>query len=135
MLALVSLVAACAAASAQQRPWKFVEAAGGLQIAAPVHVDHRWQLPVRADVSGLHAITHAPTTANSGLMCNASKARVKGTDVFLVIVTTLPHDGATPSCPSADLGDIAPGQYSVFYGTDLASGVKLGTMDIPATSR
>jgi len=134
-LAFVAMLCACATASSKEQSWKFVESVGGLEIGAPVQVDRRWHLPVRADVSGLHAITHAPTTMNSGLVCNSSKARVKGTDIFLVIVTTLPHDGAKAACPSANLGSIVPGQYSVFYGTDRVGGVKLGSIDIPSTSR
>lgn len=129
---IVSASTICAAASvlSEARPWAFVTAVGGLEIGRPVQLDQRWQLPVHADVSGLHAITKSPTTMNSGLVCASTKARVEGRNVFIVIVTSAPHDNASSSCPAADLGSLAPGKYNVLYGSNQADGVRLGTIDV-----
>lgn len=120
----------CNALTGEERPWSFVTSVGGLEISPPVHKGESWLLPVRADVSGLQAITHKPTTMNSGLVCDFTKARVKGQDIFIVIVTTLPHEGATSVCPAATLGALEPGQYNVWYGSNRTEGVQVGTVDV-----
>jgi hypothetical protein len=129
-LAILIALHGCATVTTKERSWSFVTAVGGLALAAPVHVGNRWELPVRADVSGLRAITNEPTTMNSGLVCDATRADVKGRDILIVIVTTMPHGNATSACPAAKLGALDPGQYNILYGPNRAEGVKLGTIDV-----
>ncbi len=130
VLATLALLAACAAAMSEEKSWSFVTSVGGLAWDRPIHEDDGWKLPVRADVSGLQAITNAPTTMNSGLVCDKTRARVDGRDIYIVIVTTIPHGNATSACPAANLGVLEPGQYNVLYGSRGREGVKLGTVDV-----
>ena len=129
-LAILVTLYGCAAVMTQEQSWSFVTAVGGLEFATPVHVNNRWELPIRADVSGLRAITTEPTTMNSGLVCDSTKANIEGRNIFIVIVTTIPHGKATSVCPAADLGVLVPGQYNVLYGASIAEGVKLGAVDV-----
>ena len=124
------LVLGCAVALAAERPWSFVTAVGGLEVGTPVQSNGRWSLPIRSDVSGLQAITNKPTTINSALVCTAVKAQVKGSDIFLVLETSVAHGTATSSCPDADLGRLASGSYNVWYGTSQAKGISLGTVRV-----
>src|SRR5262245_46844936 len=85
----------CASVLAREQPWSFVASVGGLEVGTPVHRQSRWELPVRADVSGLQAITHAPTAMNSGLVCDAVKAHIKGREIYLALTTTVLHRDAS----------------------------------------
>jgi hypothetical protein len=129
-LAILVTLHGCAAVLREERPWSFVTAIGGLELAPPVHLKSRWELPVRVDVTGLHAITNEPTIMNSGLVCDATKARVEGRDSRIVIVTTIPHGDVSTLCPSAKLGALAPGQYNILYGANRAEGVPLGVINV-----
>jgi hypothetical protein len=120
----------CAVAGAEERPWSFVTTVGGFQIGAPVQSNGKWSLPVRADVSGLQVITNEPTTINSALVCNAIKAQVHGSDIFLVLETGVAHGTGTSKCPDAKLGKLAKGSYNVWYGTSRANGVSLGVVRV-----
>lgn len=121
----------CAPLMREEQPWSFVAATGGLELGSPVRVDGRWELPIRANVSGLEAIANKPTTMNSGMVCDETRARVEGRDIFLVIVTTVPHGDASARCPAAKLGALEPGQYIVLYGSRRAESVRLGAIDLP----
>ena len=127
---MLVLLDGCAAAMREEKSWSFVTSVGGLAWASPIHENDRWKLPVRADVSGLQAITNAPTTMNSGLVCDETRAHVDGRDIFIVIVTTIPHGSSTSACPAANLGVLEPGQYNILYGSNSREGVKLGTVDV-----
>ncbi len=129
-LASLAFVLGCVVAHAEQRPWSFVTAVGGIQVGTPVQTNGKWSLPIRADVSGLQAITNKPTTMNSALVCEAVKAQVKGNDIFLIIETGVAHGTATSSCPDANLGQLANGSYNVWYGTSQAKGVSLGSVRV-----
>jgi hypothetical protein len=95
--------------------WQFVQSVGGIAVGKPKHSSSGWSLPVRADVSGLTAVTVKPTALNSSLVCERTVAAVEGRNIFLTIVSGLVRSGYTPLCPPADLGRVAPGQYRVFY--------------------
>jgi hypothetical protein len=129
-LSSVVLVLGCAVAHAEERLWSFVTDVGGLEVRTPVQSNGRWLLPVRADVSGLQAITNKPTIMNSALVCTAVKAEVKGSDIFLVLETSVAFGTATSSCPDADLGQLAGGSYNVWYGTLQAKRISLGTVRV-----
>jgi hypothetical protein len=130
MPAMLLMLHGCAAIQREEQPWSFVTAVGGLELGSPVHSSNQWELPVRADVSGLHAVTNKPTTMNSGLVCDATKARIEGQDILLVVVTTAPHGTVSSSCPAAKLGALAPGHYNVLYGKTRSEGEALGTIDV-----
>ena len=114
------------------RDWKFVQSVGGLAIGTP-HRDERKHvmLPIRCDVSGTQTITVHPTTLYSGLACDFPKARVHSTNVFVTVCTVLPgkRDG---SCPPADLGKLAGGDYSVFYSSPDGKREPLGSIHVPS---
>lgn len=132
-LCLVVAITLCGCTSPmrKEQPWSFVTATGGLELGSPVSVDGRWELPIRANVSGLETITLAPTTMNSGLVCDETRTRVEGRDIFLLIVTTLPHGEASARCPAAKLGALESGRYDILYGSHRAESVRLGTIDLP----
>jgi hypothetical protein len=109
-LALVSLPA-----FAQQQGWSFVQSVGGIKLEAPKKVAGAWALPVSVNVSGLKATALQPTVLNSGLACEATHAVVEGTSIYIGIVTGIAGPGKSAACPSAKLGTLAPGQYTVFY--------------------
>lgn len=134
LLAGILSLQGCLMAFAEDRSWAFVTAVGGLEVGAPVQAGNKWQLPVRADVSGLQTITVKPTAINSGLVCKSVQAKVKGQDIFLILETTLAHGNAASVCPAASLGRPAAGRYNLWYGTSRADGVALGTLTIPAGS-
>jgi len=117
-------------ALAKERPWSFVTAVGGLEVGTPVQTNGAWSLPIRADVSGLQAITNKPTTMNSALVCEAVKAQVKGNDIFLVLETGVADGTATSTCPAAKLGRLANGRYNVWYGRSQAESVSLGAVHV-----
>jgi hypothetical protein len=124
------LALGCAVAQAEEQPWAFVTAVGGLEPGTPVKLGGRWSLPIRADVSGLQSIKNKPTTMNSALVCTAVKAQVRGNDIFLLVETSVTHGTATSSCPNADLGHLAGGSYNVWYGKAQAKGIPLGAVRI-----
>lgn len=130
ILTILILVHGCSIIFAKEQPWSFVTAVGGLAVGTPVPSNGRWLLPVRADVSGTQVIANKPTTLNSGLVCEAVRAKVKGQDIFLTIKTTLAHKGATSVCPAAKLGRLSSGRYDVWYGTSRAEGTSLGTVRV-----
>ena len=129
-LSVLFMLHGCAAVLAEERPWSFVTAVGGLEVGTPVRSNETWLLPVRADVSGLQAITNRPTTLNSAVVCEAVKAHFQGQDIFLILETTVAHDAATSRCPAAKLGKLAGGHYDVWYGASRAEGISLGTVDV-----
>src|SRR5688572_9643837 len=128
VLPALLILQGCSLAFAEERPWSFVTAIGGLEVGTPIQSSGRWSLPIRADVSGLQTITNKPTTINSALVCEVVKARVKGQDIFLILKTTLAHGDATSICPAAKLGRLAPGRYSVWYGASRTKGISLGAI-------
>jgi hypothetical protein len=129
-LASLVLMLGCTFATAQERPWSFITAVGGLEIGTPVQSNGRWSLPIRADVSGLQPITNRPTTTNSALVCKAVKARVEGNEIFLILETSMAGEGPSSRCPDADLGKLAIGSYTLWYGTPQAKNALLGTVRV-----
>jgi hypothetical protein len=127
-LSSLVLLLVCSGANAEERPWSFVTAVGGLEIGTPVQSKGKWSLPIRADVSGVRAVTSKPTTMNPALVCNAVKAKVRNNDIFLVLETSVAHGNATSRCPDAKLGKLASGSYNVWYGTSYANAISVGAV-------
>lgn len=109
--------------------WDFVQSVGGIAVEAPVRTSKGVALPVRADVSGLTTVTVRPTTANSGLVCSATHAKVSGQNILIEISASVFGDSRL--CPPARLGKISAGKYNVYYGKDLNSAILLGEVQIP----
>jgi hypothetical protein len=87
------------------RDWKFVQSVGGLTIGTPSRDDRQHIiLPIRCNLAVKY----------SGLACDLPAAHVDSTNVLLTIRTILPGK-RDASCPPADLGKLAIGNYSVFY--------------------
>jgi hypothetical protein len=110
--------------------WSFVQSVGGLAVGTPSHGTDGWALPVRAHVSGLETITAKPTTLNSALICERTKAAIEGRNIYITIVSALAHPNARTHCPPATLGEISAGNYSVFYRGPSEMPIPLGEVSI-----
>ena len=110
--------------------WNFVQSVGGLAIAAPSHGAGGWNLPVRANVSGLEAVTNKPTTLNSALICERTNASVEGRNIYLTIVSGLARANASVRCPPASLGELPPGKYQVFYRGPGETAIPVGEVSV-----
>jgi len=102
-------------AVAEPRDWAFVQSVGGVALSKPTKTDGAWALPVRSNLTGLEAITNAPTVINSALVCAKAEAQIHFKEIFITISSDIPNGKFTASCPPAPLGAIAPGQYRVYY--------------------
>ena len=102
-------------ARAEEAGWRFVHAVGGIAIQSPEHRPSGWFLPVRVDISGLTTVTREPTTFNSALICESTKAVVEGSNIYLSVITGLTRSGLNSRCPPAKLEALPPGKYRVFY--------------------
>src|SRR5689334_14380729 len=101
-LALVLLtLSGCAAVVPKDRSWEFVTSVGGITVDNPVPTARGLVLPVRADVSGLQAISVKPTTLNSIMACSKTRAEVEGRNIYVTIATTLLRQGNSSRCPDA----------------------------------
>ena len=114
------------------RDWQFVQTVGGLAIGTP-HRDDRKHviLPIRCDISGTQTITIHPTTGYSGLAFDLPTVHVRSTNVFITVCTVLPGK-RDASCPPADLGKLAGGDYSVFYSSPGGKREPLGSIKVPS---
>lgn len=65
-------------AFADSESWSFVQSVGGIAVETPTLLTWGWVLPVRADVSGLQAVTTKPTTLNSALVCEETGVQFEG---------------------------------------------------------
>lgn len=115
--------------------WSFVQSVGGITVEAPSLLKGGWVLPVRADVSGFHAVTVKATALNSALVCITTDVAVEGRNMYLTIVTAtaqsssaLGYPNATSRCPSLGFGEMLPGKYGVFYRGPGETPMPLGEM-------
>ena len=113
--ALLAGTFAASAAGADVVSWKDLQSMGGFAIDQPIRSSSGWLLPVRGDVSGLAKVTTKSTQLNSGIACAETLASVDGRTISLVVTTGLAGSRRSAKCPAANLGAIAPGQYSVQY--------------------
>lgn len=114
LLIASTLLVACTATS-EPRDWSFVQSVGGISVGEPAQSNGVWLLPVEADVSGLREVTTKPTAMNSGIACHSVAATIEGQSIFLVVSTTVAGQGRMAQCPSAALGQLRAGAYSVLY--------------------
>ena len=115
-LALYVLVAALPEyVLAGAESWEFVQSVGGIAVGMPSHGTNGWVLPVRANVSGVEAITANPTTLNSALICEETLAAVEGPNIYITITSAPVRPKNSPRCPPVALGEMPRGQYNVFY--------------------
>jgi hypothetical protein len=104
------------------RDWKFVQSVGGLIIGTPSRDGRKHIiLPIRCNLAPKY----------SGLACDLPAVHVDSTNVFLTIRTILPGK-RDASCPSADLGKLAGGDYSVFYLNPDGTHESLGSIRVPS---
>ena len=111
--------------------WDFVQKTGGIRISNPIKKDGKIVLPVEYDVSGLTAVTQKPTLMNSGMTVRKIELKRKGTQIIIRVVTQVAEKG-THAGPVhyADLDDLPPGKYQVYYGTAGDAGKNLGEIEI-----
>jgi hypothetical protein len=103
---------------------------GGIVVENPVRTAKGLMLPVRADVSGLEAVTAKPTTLNSIMACSRTRAEVVGHDIYVTIATSLLREGDSSRCPDAKLDAIPEGEYNVFYGSVRTEAVRVGNVRV-----
>ena len=122
----IALALFACGAFAEQRSWLFVQSVGGIEVGAPLQSETGWVLPVRADVSGLRTITVKPNALNSGLSCERTETTIEGNVIFLTIHTSIAGGGRSSVCPSARIGHLRTGTYSVFYRSSNEKPVAIG---------
>lgn len=127
LVAIVSTLLASVAA-AQEQPWSFVQAAGGLKIGKPLRRPHGWVVPVTADVSGLTSITTQPRKINPALVCRETKAQLEGQAIYITLVTGSAPAGGASRCPPVFIGNVMAGSYAVFYRAPGQAPVALGEL-------
>jgi hypothetical protein len=113
------------------RDWQFVQSVGGLSIGIPYRNDRKHViLPIRCYTSGKQITIH-PTTGYSGLAFDFPMVHIHSTNVFITVCTVLPGK-RDASCPPADLGKLAGGDYSVFYSSPDGNREPLGSIKVPS---
>jgi len=120
-------------AARSSRDWQFVQSVGGIAVGTPTR-DSRGHvlLPIRCDVSGTQTVTVRPTAINSALVCESPTTRVRGSTVLLTIRTTIASShNSNAHCPTADLGALSTGEYSVIYLSPDGSQHPIGSFQIP----
>jgi hypothetical protein len=102
--------------TSERRNWQFVQNTGGIRIGPVQEIAGKKVLPVEYDVSGLTTITRKPTTMNSGLTVKQVIATPKkGSLVIQIVTQVVDATSKANSMHFADLSDIPPGTYEVFY--------------------
>jgi hypothetical protein len=132
-LAMGAVVLGCgmAVVSSEQRDWSFIQSVGGLGVDEPQKLDNgNYRLPVRCDVSGLHAITVKPTTLNSGLIVRETRATVREHTVQIWIVTCVADKHHNARAPDVILKNLPPGTYQVQYRSRDGSLTRLREIEI-----
>lgn len=122
----IALALLASAAAAQQQPWSFVQAAGGLRLGKPIPRPAGWALPVDADVSGLRTITTKPTMVNLALVCSETQVTLEGQALYITLVTRSAGPAGESRCPPVFISNSLAGQYTVFYRYGGQTPVRLG---------
>lgn len=117
-------------AEAREESWAFIRSVGGLAIGQPQREGQGWNLPVTADLSGLHAVSEQPVALNSALSCARVETVIEGANLYLTVISGPVGPGANARCPVARLGRIGAGRYTVFYRSGAATPVHLGEISI-----
>lgn len=117
--------------TSDSRDWDFVQKTGGIKISNPIKKDGKNVLPVEYDVSGLTAVTKKPTLLNSGLTVRKIELKRDGAQIIIRVVTQVAEKG-THAGPVhyAELDDLPPGKYHVFYETAGDAAKNLGEIEI-----
>jgi hypothetical protein len=98
--------------------WTTVQQTGGIRIGEPLEKDDRLVLPVEYDASGVTGVTRHPNQINSGLVVRKITASQSGNGRILIRVVTqvAEKNSDTGRMHYADLENIPPGAYTVYYG-------------------
>jgi hypothetical protein len=113
------------------RDWIFIQATGGVRIAAPLVKDGKNVLPVEYCVQGTTAVTCKPTALNSGLAVRRVEAKKAGKKIIICVVTqVVEKQSDTGLVHYADLTDIPAGVYDVFYESADDTSKRLGQIVI-----
>lgn len=116
-------------------PWSFVEATGGIRILQPLEQNHRLVLPVDYNISGLKEITCHPTLVNSALGIRGVYAQSSGDRLWISVVGCVINSGSGMSAGGihyADISNLKPGTYRVFYGVKGDTAHEIGSITIRA---
>ncbi len=129
-LLLLCPLAAFAGILPERQSWDFMQSVGGISVGDPFREDGTWFLPVSCDVSGTRKVTVEPTRLNSALAAADVRIQVKGTAVYVTVVTTMVSHNRSSLCKPAALGNLPVGTYSVFYRDPDGTRHKLGRISI-----
>ena len=111
--------------------WKFLQSTGGIRVDPPIEKEGKSVLPIEYYVQGLVAITCQPTALNSGLAVRRIEAKEVGAQIIIRVFTQLVEKGSdTGRIHYADLSEIPPGKYDVFYETPNDMTKYLGRIEI-----
>ncbi len=130
VLLLLCPLAAFAGILPERQTWDFMQSVGGISIGDPFREDGMWYLPVLCDVSGTRKVTVGPTRMNSSLAAPDVRIQVKGSAVYVTVVTTMVSHNQSSLCKPASLGNLPAGTYSVFYRDPDGTRHKLGKVSI-----
>lgn len=116
---------------AKRVSWDFLQSVGGIKIGTPYR-DARGgaHLPIDCDISGTQAITTQPKALNSGWVVKKVRAKVKGKNIHIIIVSCLAHGRLTGFAPAASLSRLAAGSYHVVYEDPDGTTHAMGTIDL-----
>ena len=103
----------------QPEDWDFIQKVGGIKTGTPLETEDGFYLPVKCNVSGLDSVTIKPTTLNSSLSCLKIKSTVNGNTIHLRVITGLAVTKKFDcNCKVVRVGDLEPGNYTVYYGDE-----------------
>jgi hypothetical protein len=135
MAAIVSTALAVMVFGSKRASWELIESAGGMALGEPERVSpDKVYLPVRCDVSGLQAITHQPTTLNSGMIVKRVDAKVQRRNINISIEIGAGGKGGFSQCQGVELRNLASGPYDVFYAGPGGQKHKLATIRVSPAS-
>lgn len=100
------------------RSWSFVQQTGGIRISEPREIDGKLVLPVEYDATGVSGVTQRPTRMNSSLVVRKIQTnRTNHGQLVIRIVTQIAERDSDPGkIHYAELADLPPGAYKVYYG-------------------
>ena len=126
---LVLGVPSIAAATAES--WAFVVSVGGIIIGDAIKANGSWTLPgacrrVRPGI--VHLQTHCYEFGND--VFSSVVAKIVRSNIYLTIHTDLAGVGKRAQCPSAKLGVLPAGAYTVFYQGPGGAPVRLRSIQV-----
>lgn len=133
VLAVLALVlsVSCCKLRGDTASWTFIQKTGGIKTEKPLETEDGFYLPIICNVSGLDSITVKPTTINSALSCIRIKLAIRGNAIHLKVVTGVAMSNIYDcKCKAVCIGDLKPGDYTVYYGNEAIPERQIGSFTI-----